>query len=123
MLAIRQISLWILMLSSITFMVACEQEKNSDQPKTRQELMDSKLNERLEKHKKEKIEKCRQRTIERAESFVHEKMIARIRKLMKDTIAFPEKPVRPPLPENLHLDTIGVKQIGDFELEKSKVKK
>lgn len=99
---------------------ACNNDAKITPPLTREELIAKKFNERIRIFKNNKIKKCRDKALIRAGKHVHKIMIAEFKHLLKDTLVFPDKPIRPPMPENLYLDTIGVEKIKDFEIGKKK---
>ena len=68
------------------------------------------------------MKSCKEKALNKAEKYVHTLMIEEFKHLVNDTLQFPDKPVRPPMPENLSLDTIGVQKIFPTDKQKHKEK-
>lgn len=102
----------------ITTSFSCSNNDNMDRSIEKKNLIESKVKERVLVYKNSKLDKCKTKVLEKAEKIVDEMLIKQFKNLINDTLTFPEKPIRPPLPENLYLDTIGVTKLDTNHLNK-----
>ncbi len=106
-----------LVFSIIITFFGCGKE-DIDRKTVIDKLINEKVNERIHIHRENKLERCKTKAIDKAEVFVNKKMIKEFKHMFKDTLSFPEKPIKPPMPENLYLDTIGASPIGEFKINR-----
>jgi len=103
------IKLYFLAFCSIFFFFSCAEEQKK--PLTKQELIEQKIEEKLQRWKKSNTRKCSERVLEAATNLVDSTLIARAR-LDVDSIPKPLKPTKPTKPEIKELqDTLPIAPI------------
>lgn len=104
-----KIKLSFLLFCGLFLFFSCTEERKK--PLTKAELIEQKIEEKLQRWKKSNARKCSERVLEAATNLVDSTLIARAR-LDVDSIAKPLKPTKPAKPEIKQLqDTLPIAPI------------